>query len=117
VRGRECGQERKAGICEKGEHPAFTGAFSHGDYESQFRQQPHEAREQGQRGGDVLPGGVRGVPSGWYQGTTFQATSWSRGRPTWSRMRKKFAAVSSLLSTEMNPDPDARYHDENTRKA
>ena len=42
---------------------------------------------------------------GWYQGTTFQATSWPRGRTAWSRMRKKFAAVSSLLSAEMKPEP------------
>jgi len=46
-------------------------------------------------------------PSGWYQGTTFQATSLSRASSASSRIRKKFAAVSSLLSAEIKLEPRA----------
>jgi hypothetical protein len=62
VRGRKGRQQRQPGIGQEGEHPAFAGTLSHGHDEPQFRQQPDEAREPGQRADDILPGGVRSAP-------------------------------------------------------
>lgn len=48
------------------------------------------------------------LPEGRYHGTMFQLTTMARSSPTsWLRARR-FAAVWSLLSSEMIPDPRAR---------
>lgn len=106
VRDAECRQQGQAGFGDECGHPAFAGAVSQGDHELQLGEQLDEPGEPEQRADDMwrVALAVRS-PSGWYQGTTFQATSRSRGRLAWSRKRKKLAAVSSLLSAEMNPEP------------
>jgi hypothetical protein len=111
VRDRECWQQRQAGVGDEREHPAFSGRVPHGDHESQLGSSRMRRTSQG----SALATSCRvalavrspSEPSGWYQGTTFQATSRSRGRLAWSPIRKKFATVSSLLSAEMNPEPRA----------
>src|SRR5207302_5491331 len=79
------GSKGQARVGDEGEHPAFPGTVPHGDHEPQFGQQPDEGTSKGSAlaTSGCVAFAVRS-PSGWYQGSTFQATSRSGGRPAWS---------------------------------